>query len=516
MSQMPYLPTYAKALWGRDMSMTEVNADLPRAVLALQAQATLNLPINDSIWPDDALACARVAHAAAHQAFAHPPQARGSLKPVQLALYGVLEDARVELLALQELPGLRALWLPFHSGEDALHGNGFEALLARLSRVLLDPSHQDPHAWIQKVKRIFFTTTDPPHLALTSQALVREAVSLLGNDIGQMRLPFNPAGYCVHAAYRDDNSHLWLPQEELVASTPLDKFEPQAQASSGEGSGTSNATPTNLEAQPAALGVPVLYPEWDYRARHYRPDWCQVYAVVEPVRMVKVPLIQPPVTQLWQQWLAHRQMQLRRSAQRETEGDVFLTDALINAHLARRSGRDIDPRIYQRLERQPTSSSVLLLIDLSASTGEELLQRHAQAASYCAERLAQQGHACAIWGFRSWGRLHIDVLSLKDWHEPVTSTTVQSRLLQLRSGGSTRLGAVLRHAIHTLARRATTADMVLLSDGEAHDIDVHDSRYLARDYAQACREARLKGIGIIPYQFDSQQHNFIFPVFDSN
>lgn len=500
MSQMTYLPTYAKALWGQSMALSEVDADLSRAVLSLQAQATLNVPISESLWPNDALACARVAHAAAHQAFAHPPQSRGRLKPVQLALYGVLDDARVEHLAMQELPGLRALWLPFHAGEHALQGNGFEALLARLSRVLLDPEHHDPHAWLQKVKRMFYTPAVTPTLALQSQAALREAVSLLGNDIGQMRLPFNPAGYCVHAAYRDDNSHLWLPAEdELVSSTPLDSVQTQAEQAPGQSQVAGCVSSTITEPTQPASGLQFSYPEWDYRTGHYRQDWCQVYAGFDPVLGISQALNDPPVTQLWQQWLAHRQSELRRSNRREFEGDVFHTNALIDAHISRRTGQQIDTRIYRRLERQHPTTSVLLLIDLSASTGQALLQRHGQAALYCAERLTQQGHACAVWGFRSWGRTHIDVVWLKSWEEAVSSPVVKTRMSNLRCGGSTRLGVVLRHASQMLSGRRARAEMILLSDGQAHDIDVHDSRYLARDYTQACREAKLKGLGVMHY-----------------
>ena len=36
------------------------------------------------------------------------------LKPIQVALVSLIEDARVEQLALREMPGLRRLWLPFH------------------------------------------------------------------------------------------------------------------------------------------------------------------------------------------------------------------------------------------------------------------------------------------------------------------------------------------------------------------------------------------------------------------
>src|SRR6188508_733414 len=48
------------------------------------------------------VARAAAAHAAAHWRFGGDPQPRSGLKPVQQVLFAVLEDARVEWLALQE------------------------------------------------------------------------------------------------------------------------------------------------------------------------------------------------------------------------------------------------------------------------------------------------------------------------------------------------------------------------------------------------------------------------------
>ena len=71
----------------------------------------------------------------------------GSLKPVQVALVSLIEDARVEQLALGDLPGLRRLWLPFHV---AAPGGAVTApaLMARLARALLDPIYADDHGWV--------------------------------------------------------------------------------------------------------------------------------------------------------------------------------------------------------------------------------------------------------------------------------------------------------------------------------------------------------------------------------
>jgi nitric oxide reductase activation protein len=51
------------------------------------------------------------------------------------------------------------------------------------------------------------------------------------------------------------------------------------------------------------------------------------------------------------------------------------------------------------------------------------------------------------------------------------------RLQSLRPGGSTRLGAALRHATQRLSKCEDSARwVILLSDGEPYDVDVHDPR----------------------------------------
>lgn len=92
---------------------------------------------------------AAAAHAAAHLVYSRQPFERSGLAPVTQALIGVLEDARIEWLACRELPGLRALWLAHHAAPEE-HGEGFEALMRRLARSLLQPQCSDPHPWVQK------------------------------------------------------------------------------------------------------------------------------------------------------------------------------------------------------------------------------------------------------------------------------------------------------------------------------------------------------------------------------
>jgi nitric oxide reductase NorD protein len=116
----------------------------------------------------------------------------------------LVEDARVEQLAIGRFPGLRRFWLPFHLAEASGVVTA-PALMARLSRALLDPSYFDPHGWVNKGRDLFFAE----RVRWTDPAISRSIGGLLGNDLGQMRVQFNPRTYVVEPAYRDDHQGLW-------------------------------------------------------------------------------------------------------------------------------------------------------------------------------------------------------------------------------------------------------------------------------------------------------------------
>ncbi|HSX91565.1 MAG TPA: VWA domain-containing protein [Hydrogenophaga sp.] len=454
--------------------------DHGEAERAHDAAAVLHLPAWAEPAPDLSLAIA--AHAAAHRRFGGEAQARAGLKPVQQALLGVLEDARVEWLAAQELPGLRAVWWSFHTEAAARQGSGFEDLLARLAASLLNPDHDDPHAWVAKVRREFFAPDGG--LALDTPARVREAASRLGHDIGQMRLPFNARTYTVSARYRDDNSHLWRPDDE----PPRDEAPLNADAAPPSDDAPS-ASPT-----PVALEPDAIYPEWDHRIARYRPGWCRVFGGDPPAGEAAP----PPRAERHrlQRRLARLSLQRRAGGGRCAQGEELHPAALVEARLDRLAGRTPEARVYRSPQRPAPPLAVLLLLDASASTEGEPLAQLQRGALATVQALRALGHRCALWAFSSRGRHRIDMPCLRHWDEHVLA-----RLPALRGGGSTRMGAALRHALHLSAldqRRhpGRRRLIVLLSDGEPHDVDVHDPAYLPADLQRAAREAEGRGVGV--------------------
>lgn len=508
------LAAYQQALWGLPARLVVLAGEEVRPPVLTGgpeglpgSMATLHLP-RAPMAPSRRWAEAVVSHAAAHQRFGAAPQPRAGLKPVQQALYGVLEDARVEALASAELPGLRGLWQGFHAGPDALQGLGFEALLARLARVLLDPGWHDPHPWIEKVRR-GVQGPDGEGLLRATPASLRVAASVLGHDIGQMRLPFNPRTYRPHPSYRDDNQHLWCWDPDLPPSDlPL-----QGEAAQGRDTRVDLQAPPSLQAAaplpaeppPSATAPGVWHPEWDQRIGRYRPAWCCVR--VEPASPQGPAAAGASAPTALRAALARLPGPRERAPGCAPEGEALHPAALVDAALDLRRGHTPDPRLYQRQRVQGAPLAVSLLLDLSASTGEPgpdgqpLLTALRPSVAHSLAALQALGHRQAAWGFASRGRLQVTLQVVKGWQESALASEVQARLAGLRSGGSTRLGAVLRQALQMQLEDAARHPgwrrvIVLLTDGELHDIDVHEAGYLQADLARACREAMRQGVAV--------------------
>ena len=498
------LGIYLDALWSVQprLAVLATDDDRPRAILSRAGtRPVLHLPAGGTL-----LTRARAAHAAAHLAYGGEPQPRAKLKPIQRALLETLEDARVDWLAMQALPGLRTLWSPFHVA-DASWGMGFDALLARLAHALFDPAHEDGHAWIAKVRRLFFAPDG--QLALTTPDRLRDAASLLGHDIGQMRLPFNPAGWRVEPAYRDDNHHLWRADDSLPPSaTPLEREDadshgtgddddrtmerPPPQASGGAGQGEGAAAALWSEAPLRML----KYPEWDRLIARLRPDWCTVIES-RPLEAGGDELRARLLSAARRTRPDRRCHAGRPGSGRERDGEALHTDALIEAGIALRTHTRPPSRLYRAPRPHDSGRDVLLLIDASASTaqpcadGRPLLEHLRDAALLAAHALQRDGHLVRVWAFASDTRHRVRVQHLKDARDGALDARVCARAAGLRSHGSTRIGAALRHAAaHPVGERPL---ILLLTDGEPHDIDVHDPRYLLEDLKQAVREARRKG-----------------------
>jgi hypothetical protein len=447
---------------------------------------------------DRALYRAAAAHAYAHLTVPPVRHPLLQLKPLQVALVGLVEDARVEAIAIRRFPGLRRLWLGFHEARPG-GANTVPNLLARLAHGLLDPGYDDPDGFVQKGRALFAAAVpDDP-------AISRAIGGLLGNDLGQMRLQFNAKTYTVEPAYRDDNTHLWdLPD---APNDALSVTVESARGSDGRGDeqpGEDAPAPRARDAGQDRQGVILAtYPEWDAAAKAERPNWTTLRDTV--------PLLRNPAPDTGSEARLRAQVarlvrssvvaQPTRQSRRE-EGEALDLDAVITTAVARRGGMQPDLRVYR--DRRPSGRdlSTLIIMDVSQSTaalaagGCSVLDLERTAVSVLAAALHATGDRFALRAFASAGRDDVRLTRLKDFDEPL-SPAVATRLAGLSPGLSTRLGAALRHAGAELAPLRTGRKMVLvLTDGEPSDIDVARPQELVEDARRAVLGLRAAGIDV--------------------
>jgi len=470
---------------------------------------------------------ASLAHVLAHFQFTGGKFAIGSLKPVQIALVSLIEDARVEQLAIGHFPGLRQFWLPFHLA-DACGVVTAPALMARLARALIDPDYFDPHAWVTKGRELFLAE----RVRWSDPAISRSIGGLLGNDLGQMRVQFNPRTYVVEPAYRDDNQGLWdLPAAGAAAGEAVydsvrfeeSDSEPADREREAQGDGSTNLA--RLVPEEAEIGIPVArYPEWDYLINRDRNEWTTVSEYnpadgrEEKIDAIfeRYPETAYRIDALVQAAKVSRPTRMRR----QREGDRLDLEATITAAIDLRAGLTPSSNIYARLERRWRDLAVLVLIDASQSTndivkgaGRPVLELERDATSLLAHAMDGMGDPFAIHAFCSDTREDVHYYRLKDF-DTRWDTLAKRRLAGVIGKYSTRMGAALRHAGRDLAACHSYRKLLLLvSDGEPSDVDIADRRYLVEDARRAVLSLRHQGIDLFCVGLDAGGDSYLTRIF---
>lgn len=459
---------------------------------------------------------AALAHIGAHRRHGGPRFPIGKLKPVQIALVSLIEDARVERLAMAEMPGLRRLWLPFHIA----HPGGLDTapgLMARLARALIDPSFSDQSAWVTKGRALFEAMVSAGRLE--EPALSREIGNVLGNDLGQMRVQFNAKSFVAEPPYRDDNLGLWEPpdpedgpQEEIeilldaARPTPPEEDQPPDREEEERDDAEQGETAPRAKETLVEDAIPIArYPEYDYEIGRERPEWATALdCALEPGAPDRIAAIldqRAPLaarlTRLIQAARVGRVQRLRR----QPEGDALDLDVAVEAMIDLRGGKAPEANVYRRAALLRRDLAVHVLLDISQSTadrppglGGSILDLEREAVALLAYAMEGLGDPFAATAFNSDGREAVRTYRVKGFGEPF-DRAAWGRLAGLRPGYSTRMGAALRHAAAEMAGQRSHRRLVLLvTDGEPSDIDCPDPKYLIEDARSAVQRLAASGI----------------------
>jgi nitric oxide reductase NorD protein len=507
---------FVTALWGRPPLLRSFPAGSSQAPQrrAGIAGPLIRMPdIYRGIQGEAAFALYRAAaaHAQAHLIFGGPRFPVGQLKPLQTALVTLIEDARIETLAMRALPGLRKLWSPYHVAAPAGVATA-PVLLARLARALFDASYEDDNGFVAKGRAMFEARLP----RLEDPAISREIGMLLGNDLGQMRVQFNAKTYVVEPVYRDDGLGLWDFGENapssgealditVDAARPEQRDDPEPDSLKPDPDEKESQTGRARPVAPDQRGMVIAkYPEWDRAHGIERPDWTtvrEVAALSGDPRLVEVALDRADV-------LRNRIRQLVRGVRvgrtirlkRQLDGHDLDVDAMLDAGIALRMRLEPDPRVFRTTTSRHRDLAVLLLLDISESTrdrlasGASVLDVERLAVAVLAEAMSALGDPFSLLAFASNGRDDVEMTTVKRFEEPYDRACV-GRLAALSSGLSTRLGTALRHAGEVISHARSFRKLVIvLTDGEPSDIDVADPLDLVEDARRAAVGLRARGI----------------------
>ena len=226
-------------------------------------------------------------------------------------------------------------------------------------------------------------------------------------------------------------------------------------------------------------------------------------------------------TRLAQLLQARKQGQRYRPL-RHIEGDDLELNAMVNAQIALRSGHDPDAAIFQRTHIQKPDLAVLVLIDLSVSIsrpttdGTSMLDVIKQASLLLGSAIEQSRDQWAVHGFRSNGRHQVHYLRLKEFHQPLDDQVLQG-MAGLEGEWSTRMGAAIRHASQLMRQAKTQQRLILLlTDGEPHDIDMPWPTMLTKDAARAVAQSTSEGTPVFCVSVDRSGDQYLKEIFGSH
>jgi hypothetical protein len=432
-----------------------------------------------------------------------------NLSPFQRMAVEILEDSRVEYLAMREYPGLRRILMALHPipAEDACDVEKESSVrhrLTMLSRAILDPQHpyRNPHI-IDFAKRFheLLAQSESSMQAMSDLAVSFVARTRLQSD----NLPKTHFKDTV-VSYRDDNRQLWKFIEEGDEEEAFDEHR-------------------KIEPGEEQKGLPPRhYHEWDYNNQSYRPDWVSVFEGLHPsgnaADIDRLLAKHAALAKRLKKMLDLLKPQDKVRIRYQEEGSELDLDVALRSLIDYKSGSQPDPRINMSHRNDGRNIAVMVLLDLSESLNEKaagsdqtILELSQEAVSLLGWAIEKLGDPFAIAGFNSNTRHDVRYLHIKGYSES-WNDEVKARLAAMEASYSTRMGAAMRHAAHYLEKQASDKKlMLIITDGEPADIDTKDSRMLIEDARQAVKELDQQGIYSYCINLDPKADEYVADIF---
>jgi nitric oxide reductase NorD protein len=257
----------------------------------------------------------------------------------------------------------------------------------------------------------------------------------------------------------------------------------------------------------------ILYPEWDFKRRGYRKNWCVMRerdVLPNNDNFAAVTLIKyaPLVRQIRRTFEGMRDED--RLLKRQSQGEHVDLDALIEALSDLKSGGEMSELVYARLHRAERNIAAAFLVDMSGSTKGWVNDAQREALVLMSEALEALGDRYAIYGFSGMTRKKCELFRIKQFDEPYNDA-VRARISGIRPQDYTRMGFAVRHLTQLLLQTdAKTRLLITLSDGRPEDYnDNYRGEYGIEDTRQALIEARRFGIHPFGITLDSEGRDYL-------
>ncbi|WP_339776759.1 VWA domain-containing protein [uncultured Methylophaga sp.] len=551
---------YLRALWGRDFFLRPTAADYEGFKPYIE-HFVMHLP--DAVDDIDGVSGlelyrAQVAHLAAHIQYTRAPISAEQLSPAQMFFIGLVEDARVEYLAIQDFPGLQKLWgslLTIPQSQEVEHKGLLK--LEQFARSLHDAAIKNNDDPLNDLADRF-------HQNIAEQAQNNQFSWDLGMELfhlfaEQREVPSLRILESIRLPYRDDNRFIWefeefdflmhgaeyIPasqrqvrryvsavemanevdcelagddaQEIWVCST---KFMPY------EDAGEATVSFNEMWGK-APVSEPYHYQEWDYQVQLYRPDWSTVYEYRpkkgDPEDIDNILKEYKPVAHRIRQIIDLLSPAGVQRVRNMEDGDEIDINAAVDAMIAIRMGEQPNTRITMRNVIKNRDLAVTVLLDLSESTNDVIegsdktvLDLTREAATLVATAINGIGDPFALHGFASDGRHDVQYFRFKDFNQTFDDES-KARLAGMKGGLSTRMGAAMRHAAQDLLKQPERRRLLLLvTDGEPSDIDERDPQHLRHDTRKAVDELWSRGVMTYCLTLDANADSYVKRIFGEN
>jgi nitric oxide reductase NorD protein len=258
------------------------------------------------------------------------------------------------------------------------------------------------------------------------------------------------------------------------------------------------------------VGPGIALPEWDYRSNQLLAGHCHLQPMVaQDAGHAALPLeLAATAKKLRGQFAAL--VPQRRWLKAQPDGAELDVDACVRNHADRASGHTPETGGYLAQARCERDLACLLLADLSMSTDAWISDTHRivdvirDSLLLFSEALSTTGDRFGIYGFSSLRRQNIRFHLLKDFNGRYDAAA-RARILAIKPGFYTRMGAALRQAANILAEQPASRRLLLIiTDGKPNDLDLYDSRYGIEDTRMAVHEARRLGLTPFCVTIDSE------------